>query len=464
MSEPTGHRPDPAPDAAGAGWIAFSLADQRFRLPMASVEAVDTPPPLTRVPHATSALLGAGNFAGRIVPVLDLGMLLDRPPGRRAYDGGGEILRLRTPAGNVGLWVDRVERLTHADAAAPTPHGAALLDPARLLATALTPADLAPSDFGDGTPAPLGDVADQVLPAATAATSEAFIIVEVAGRTFHLPHDTVVELVAALPWTQLPRAPAGLLGVGVLRGVALPVLSPPSSPARPGEGAPAGFVVIEIAGRRAALAVDRIVGLRSGDAPGALPSSDFGATISEEIRRIVQRFPAIANARPAAVATGAGPAVEYLAFTVAGQDFAVPIASIDRVIAAQPLIALPRPVSPQDDAASRIIGVIEVAGQMVPVATLGSWEAQHAATADGEPPVSAARSAYVILDGPDGRGAIGVDRIDRVVRLRLDELATPPAGHDWIEAIATRGNGEFLRIIATARLWSTVGSTVGSTP
>src|SRR5579863_4264026 len=99
-----------------AGWITFSLAGERFALPMTSVEAVEMPVPVAAVPHATPALLGAGNFAGRIMPVLDVAELIDRRQAGRQYDGRGAILRLRTPdGGSLGLWIDQVERLLRAE-------------------------------------------------------------------------------------------------------------------------------------------------------------------------------------------------------------------------------------------------------------------------------------------------------------------------------------------------------------
>src|SRR6187200_161668 len=91
--------------------IVFTLAGERFALPIASVEAVGAPPPLARVPHAPPALLGAGHLGGRIVPIVDLARLFGRERGSRVYDGSGEIVRLRVADGCIGLWVDKVERV-----------------------------------------------------------------------------------------------------------------------------------------------------------------------------------------------------------------------------------------------------------------------------------------------------------------------------------------------------------------
>ncbi|HVB15710.1 MAG TPA: chemotaxis protein CheW [Stellaceae bacterium] len=463
MAERAGHDTAAARDAGAAGWIAFTLAGERFALPMEAVEAVEMPPPLAPVPHAAAALLGAGNFAGRIMPVVDLGGLLGRRQGMRAYDGGGEVVRLRTQGGGVGLWIDRVERLIPAAPGMAMPDGVALLDPERLLAAALEPPVLA-----QDVSAPLGDVAERVLPAAVAATPESFILVEIAGRGWQLPHQGVVELVEAVPWTRLPRAPAGFWGIGLLRETALPILSLAALLGLPEQGDPGGFAVTELSGHGALLAVDRIVGLRfhpmpvdrlpgerlPGEAEPSAPVAesaaaiDLASVIPEEMRRIVLGFPPLGDARSRAF-TPAGKAADYLVFAIAGQDFAVPVAGVDRVIDAQPLVALPR--SGAGQAASPVVGVIELSGLIVPVAAV---EARLGiARDDGSAAGSAGASVQVILRGPDGLGAIGVERIKQVVRLRAEDLMPLPAEHDLIEAVAT-ADGKLLGIIAVERLWS----------
>ncbi len=460
---------------SGAGsWIVFTLAGERFALPMASVEAVAVPPPLALVAHATQALLGVGNLGGQIVPILDLARLLDRERGEGGYDGSGEIIRLRISGGSVGLWVDRVERLVHIDPETPAalpagatragdgpevPGGIALIDPTPLLVAALAPPILAA-----GTPAPLGAVADQILPAAATAIAEPFILVEVAGKQIRLRREAVIELIEAVPWTRMPRAPAGFCGVGVVRGTALPILFLAALLGLAEPAAPGGFAVIELLGRRTLLAVDRIVGLRFrrqpssslADAGSAEQSAeegepiDLAAAISEELRRIVLGFsPSVADARSGDSAIP-DQTTEYLTFTVAGQDFAVPIGCVDRVVGVQPLTKLPRPANDEADPA-QIVGAIELRGQIVPVAALHS---RLGLMRDRRQPTGWQPGAYVILRDADGLGAIGVDQVKRVAALRPGDIAPPPAEHELIEGIALPGDGGPLRIIAAARLWS----------
>src|SRR5262249_31361122 len=135
----------------------------------------------------------------------------------RRYDGGGEVIHVRAAGGNVGLWVDRVERLTTngGEAAAATP-----IDLAPLVAGALSAPNLAPEAH-----APLGDANEIVTQPAAAPAQDSFILIEIAGERAQLPRETVLELIDPPPTTAIPGAPAGFCGVGLLRGEALPILS-----------------------------------------------------------------------------------------------------------------------------------------------------------------------------------------------------------------------------------------------
>lgn len=437
-------------------WVVFALGHEQFALPMASVEAVAPPPPLARVPHAAPAVLGVGHLGGRIVPILDFAAVLGREPTAERYGGSGEVIRLRIPGGSAAIWVDRVERLIEIDPEPRRGSGGSgdisLIDPSQLLIAALASPDVA-----SGPPTPVGQVADRVLPDAVGAIAVPFILVEAAGKRVQLRREAVVELIDAVPWTPVPRAPAGFLGVGVLRGVALPILSLAALLGLAAPASPGGFAVTELAGRRALLAVDRIIGLRfDRDAAGSVASEpsaegeviEIAAAVPKELCRIVAAFPQNEDdARPDDGAK-AGDAVEYLAFSVGAQDFAVPIACIDRVVAGQRLIRLPRPAN-DDSRQPRIAGAIELHGQIVPVAALRSRLGFTGDETPSEP------SGYLVLRGVDGLGAIGIDRIKRVAMLRPGEIAAPPVEHELIEGVTPAGpaDGGLLRIIAPTRLW-----------
>jgi chemotaxis signal transduction protein len=273
-------------------WVAFTLAGARFAIPIDAVDLIASPPALCRIPHAPPALLGAGNLGGQILPILDPAPLLDGERPERRYDGRGEVLRLAAGGGRVGMWVDRVEALIGGE---PTPDAicagniadgegrVTLLDPAALAAAAL-----APPALGIGTQGALGDVAEMVLPSATRTVAEAFFLVEVAGERIRLARDCVVEFVASVPWTRVPRAPRGVLGIGVLRGAAYAVLSLAALLGLPEPAEPGKFAVVAIDQQRIFLAIDRVLGLEPGVTGAAI---DLNTLMPDELRHIVQSFP-----------------------------------------------------------------------------------------------------------------------------------------------------------------------------
>ncbi len=459
-------------------WLVFSIGAERFAVPMGMVEAVAAPPALTAIPHAPPALVGAGNLGGQIVPIVDLSQLLARGRPAAVYRGQGEILRLHTPGGCVGLWVDRVERLVMVDTErSVSSHRAGLgmadelgdlgditlIDPTPLLS------GIAPPVLAAEVLAPVGDVPEAALPDLLARDADSFILVEVDGNPHRLRRDSLAELVETVAWTPLPRAPAGLMRIGVLRGTALPLLSLAALLGLPEPAVYGGYAVIEIEGHRALLAVDRVVGLRfrrragssqqsaedrarngfAGDLATAIPV-DLETAIPPELRRIILGFvPGDAVADDADDEDGR---VEYLTFVLGGQTFGLPIASIDRVVGPQKLIRLPRPANDDADgeALARTAGAIELRGQIMPVAAmrrqLGLAGSDEAAIPAEEP------AAYVILRGGEGLSAVGVDQIRQLVTLRPDQIAPPAIEHDLIEGIAEQ-SGELLRLVAPARLW-----------
>lgn len=440
MTEPFG--PAPAPkDSAVAGRIVFSLAGEHFSLPIDAVEGVASPPPLARIPHTAPALLGAGHLAGRIVPIIDFARLLGRERGADRYDGHGEVLRLRVAGGSIGLWVDKVERVIGipGELEAFDGDGVQPIDLGTLLADCLDPPGLTavPQAF-------LGEVAHAVAETPTRTPAPTFIVVEAGGRPVSLPREAVQELVQAVAWTPVPRAPEGFLGVGLLRGAALPLLSLAVLLGRHDGANPGGFVMVAVGGRNALLAVDRIVGLRFRSAEDdAAEPIDVAAVIPDELRRIVLGFsPQASEVRPDDAMSGETDA--YLAFTVAGLDCAVAAECVDHIVGPQPLIRLPRTAAGN----ATLEGAIELRGQILPVAALRSVL--------GLAPVPAAESqAYVILRDGGGLGAIGVEQAKQLVRLHPSEIVPAPPGESGaVAGVVARPDGGLLRIIAANRLWS----------
>jgi purine-binding chemotaxis protein CheW len=423
------------------GAVVFALAGARYALPIAAVEAIAPPPLLSRVPHAPSSLVGAGNLGGNVVPILDLAeMLPKRRKRRRRYDGGGEILRLGMAGGSVGIWVDRVERLIQAGGVADgvvTP-----IDPGPLIAVGLSAPDLAAEILN-----PLGEAGDVVdVPAATTPET-AYFLVETVGESIRLAQDAVLEFIEAPPLVPLPGAPAGFHGVAILRGDALPVLSLASLVDLPASVSPGSFALVTLAGHRLLLGFDRVIGLRHQTDESARENDrifDVATAIPDILRRIVSSF-APSTVHVPADALIQDNAAQYLSFVVTNQNYALPVDAVDRVVAPQSLVALPR-LPGASNGHGAVAGAIELRGQVVPVARLDS-PANERSDGSGEP------GAYVILRGAAGLMAIGAERVDRLVALLPEQIAPTPAGEQLIDGVAVfDGASDLLRILAPERL------------
>jgi purine-binding chemotaxis protein CheW len=88
------------------------------------------------------------------------------------------------------------------------------------------------------------------------------VVVEVAGRRLGVPAARVREVAAVSTVTPIPEAPAPVVGLTQLRGHILPVLElAPGRTPRPNDP----LIVVELGPARAALLIDRVVGVESGD-------------------------------------------------------------------------------------------------------------------------------------------------------------------------------------------------------
>ena len=94
--------------------------------------------------------------------------------------------------------------------------------------------------------------------------SPSVVICRARDRWCAVPVEHVLETMRPLPVQPLRGAPDFVLGVSTIRGVPTPVVDLGHLLFGPLAGsAPAGFVALRLATRRAVLAVDRIVGVRT---------------------------------------------------------------------------------------------------------------------------------------------------------------------------------------------------------
>jgi chemotaxis signal transduction protein len=78
------------PEVAPVPQLMFRVGQAVFSIVLSDIREVALPGPLSRIPNVAMPLLGVMNLRGRIVMVVDMGLLL----GREASDLGGAAERL----------------------------------------------------------------------------------------------------------------------------------------------------------------------------------------------------------------------------------------------------------------------------------------------------------------------------------------------------------------------------------
>lgn len=91
--------------------LLFTLGDRRYALDLGNIAEVLPPPVTFPVPWAPPCLMGAMNFHGSLVAVLDLAAFMKIGP----LVPDGNVLVLDRGLTNLALWVDRVGNIVPAD-------------------------------------------------------------------------------------------------------------------------------------------------------------------------------------------------------------------------------------------------------------------------------------------------------------------------------------------------------------
>ena len=122
---------------AVTGWCTFTVAGRLCGLEVTRVQEVLRPTPVTRLPLAPPAVRGLLNLRGRIVPAVDLRLVLGLPPAPAGTPGGHLIVF--DGESPVSLLVDAIGDVQRAESATvlPVPHP--LDGPARDLVAGAVP-------------------------------------------------------------------------------------------------------------------------------------------------------------------------------------------------------------------------------------------------------------------------------------------------------------------------------------
>lgn len=273
-------------------FLAFTLADQDYALPLDAVaEVLALPSALAALPHTDKVLLGVFSFRDRVLPAVALRALLGLP--ERPALGTERAVIIRIGGDRLALVVDRISGILRAapDRVGPAPSlfnsaaGEARVDAVLRLADGRgLVAILAPERvLADERVARLmtdterGREESMSGMAATAAR-ERFVVIRLGGEAYGLPIGAVDE-VTRLPETlsRLPKAPAYVRGVMNLRGRVIPVIDQRQRFAVAADAAPAAategrVVVITIGAQQVGFAVDAVTKILEVEASALLPA------------------------------------------------------------------------------------------------------------------------------------------------------------------------------------------------
>ncbi len=140
------------------------------------------------------------------------------------------------------------------------------------------------------------------------------------------------------------------------------------------------------------------------------------------------------------------PPREFLAFSLAGETYAIPIDVVREIVKVPPLTEVPR-------GAANLLGVMNLRGEVMPVYDLKVrlHLADHVAKIalpDGDPG-SLGKAARVIVLQPDqGPAGVLVDSVSEVLRMRASAIEAPPPGvaseRDCVMGIGRRKDSLFI--------------------
>lgn len=119
------------------GWCTFIVAGRQFGLDVARVQEVLKPQPMTSLPLAPPAVSGLLNLRGRIVPAVDLRVVLGLA-GTESPPPGGHLVVFDAES-PVSLTVDAIGDVRHAGDVSPVPVPHTLEGPARELISGAVP-------------------------------------------------------------------------------------------------------------------------------------------------------------------------------------------------------------------------------------------------------------------------------------------------------------------------------------
>lgn len=426
-------------------FLVVAAGGQCFGIATATVKTAMAVQPLTPLPFVPPFVEGLVNINERIVPQLDLALLLGG-----AGTPGGELVLVETSRSPCALHVAQILGKAEVAAADLQPlsddagalpvscrfeweEGSVLVLDVERIGSLIGSREMPAGErglLGRLQTEQAGDAGRQWLDC---------IVVEVAGERYALGLADVVEILDLPAATPVPGAPAGVEGLAMVRDDVLLVLSLASLLGlAAGNGTRGSVVVVEREGVRYGLRVDALEGLQqidddclrriedaASEVEGVLAAGNrlYGLLtpsrlISAERHR---QFQPLAPRRQQQAAQRIEKRHDVLQVALGDEVFGIALAQVRRIVDYRP----PEPV--QADAASLVTGAVNIEGRVVPVVDLG---ARLRAGSRNE-------GAWVIVGEGANEWAIAVREAADIVSIPESALESVQAGHDgFVTAIA----------------------------
>lgn len=383
--------------------LIFRLGDTLLGLDSDRVTRVQRVPAMTGVPLGEGALRGIAVIDGRIVPVLDMGLLLAQAPVAQQSEAA-RLVVVQFEGDSLGFLVDGIEQTVALDGAALAPTDSDLKGvvgvfdlegtPVQVIRPeALLDAPLLGTHAPFHVPFPLPQPGAQTEPEQGAAGTDGALYLHfmLGDEHFAISTDQVRELLKVpARFTPLSGAPMPpVLGVSPLRGEMVSVLDLSELlgfGAFEATAAQGRLVVIGDGQRQLALAVprvhevievsgERIQPVRAGEAEQpALPVSGVfqladGAVVSvlgeAALAQLLDRF-ALTETRTHSEQTRQkeeAEMAELAVFRIGQEAYALDIEQVQEIIKLQPITPIPEPPA-------FVEGIINLRGRVIPVINL----------------------------------------------------------------------------------------------
>jgi purine-binding chemotaxis protein CheW len=451
--------------------LLFQVHDQIYAVDADAVREVVDPVPVTPLPFVAPEVEGLVNISGRVIPQICVAIRLNLGTGMSAGEGAVMLLtaaerlcacRVSKVVAKITIEEESVSRCAVAEAGQDrllagefTWNGrlVILLDPSAMM---MEQGERLGSDSdGNGL---LADVATDVLVAEKNLANEfSCVLFSCCNELFAFRFDDVAEVVESGQITALPGAPPEMVGLLLLRGFPLPVVSMQAL-LFGGSGKSTPYtLVVDLNGCPMGLQVERVLGIQRFPVGSLRPlleeQSLLEGFVTTKDNRLVGliRFAAfseperLAAWRPfliaadsaAAATTGQVAQTErVLMFRQGREMMAVPLASVERIE------EYSEPTETPGSGSSSICGVIQVQGNVTPVVRLE----RLTGVAAGTP------SAYLIMREGEGRIAVPVEKVEKVVNLRGQDIDPVRSGQNNLLSGVGKYEGTLVSLICVERL------------